>query len=225
MIAEACAVVEPGGIVRVLRGQPPLTLRRVHSDDPRVAALCLVGSAAGPLAGDRLHLAIDVHAEACATLTAAGATLAQGGASQLHTRIAVADGATLLATPAPLIVCAGARVDVRLDLDIATTATLTWRELLVLGRSGEPPGLATMHWNVTRAGAPLLRQTVDLADPQTTGWAALLRGRRVLETTLLVGPDVDALTIVRSPFDVTQRVADGATLRTVLADQAADLDR
>jgi len=198
-------------VLRHVESAPPLTLRRVHGP-AGTAALCLVGSAAGPLAGDELRLTLDVHGDT--TLVAAGATIAQGGASTVHTQVYVS--ASLRADPGPLIICAGARVDVTLDINLTAGATVQWHELLVLGRSGEPPGLATLRWNVTRDGQPLLRQYVDLTDPELLAWPGLLRGARTLATTLRVGPDVDARTVVHSPTDVTQRLADHATLRTTL---------
>ena len=209
MRASASALVDAGGRLRHLESTPPITLRRVHGDG---CALCLVGSAAGPLGGDELCLSLEVHAPT--TLTAAGATIAQGGASTLHTQLRVS--AALRADPGPLIVCAGAHIDVTLDIDLTDHASLTWHELLVLGRSGEPPGDATIAWNVTRGGTPLLRQRVDLTDPALREWPGMLRGARTMTTTLRVGPDINARTVVHSDTDVTQRLAEGAELRTSL---------
>ena len=209
MRASAAAVVDADGRLRQLTSAPPLTLRRVHGPG---CALCLVGTAAGPLDGDELALSLDIRG--ATTLTATGASIAQGGASTLTIRAEVA--AELCADPGPLIVCAGAHVDVTVDLALDAGASVTWHELLVLGRSNEPPGTATLTWNVTRDGSPLLRQYVDLADPDLATWPGLLRGTRALATTLRVGPDVDARTVVHSPTDVTQRLADHAELRTAL---------
>jgi urease accessory protein len=214
--ASASALVEPGGVLRHVESAPPLTLRRVQAARG-VTALCLVGSAAGPLAGDDLRLSLDVHGDA--TLLAAGATIAQGGASSITTRVHVAG--RLHADPGPLIICAGARVDVRLDIALTGAASLDWSELLVLGRSGEPPGAATLRWNVTRDDTPLLRQHTDLTDPDLLAWPGLLRGARVMATRLRAGPDVHARTVVHSPTDVTQRLADHAELRTTLNPAAA----
>lgn len=211
MHACAGALIEPGGVLRHVESAPPLTLRRVHGD-PGVVALCLVGSAAGPLAGDELHLSLDVRGDA--TLTAAGATIAQGGAATITTRVHVTG--RLRADPGPLIVCAGAHVDVRLDVTLTGAASLDWSELLVLGRTGEPPGTATLRWNVTHDGTPVLRQRVDLADPALLAWPGLLHHARVMATRLRIGPDVQARTIVHSPTDVTQRLAPHAELRTSL---------
>jgi urease accessory protein len=214
--ARASALIEPGGVLRHIESAPPLTLRRVHSR-PETTALCLVGSAAGPLAGDNLGLSLDVRGDA--TLTAAGATIALGGASSISTRVHVAG--QLCADPGPLIVCAGAQVDVRLDVALTGTATLDWSELIVFGRTGEPPGAATLQWNVTRDGTPLLRQRIDLTDPDLLAWPGLVRRARSMATRLRVGPDIDARTVVHSPTDVTQRIAEHAELRTTLSPAAA----
>jgi urease accessory protein len=228
MIARAAAVIDAGGVVRHLTGRPPLSLRQVRSDDPSCAALCLVGSAAGPLAGDQLTLDLELLGNAQARLTATGAMLAQGRAgqpSQLRTRVVVGEQSRLDADPGPLIACAGSRVDVRLDIELAASASLIWREVLVLGRIDEPAGAVRLYWDVVRGGRPLLRQSIDLSDVSTPNWAGLLAGMRVMATELRVGPGVEACTVVGSATAVVQRIADNATLTTVLADNAADASR
>jgi urease accessory protein len=219
VIAHARAVVRPGVLAEVV-SRPPLTLRQVRAGAGTVG-LCLVGTAAGPLAGDDLRLSVDVAAGARARLVAAGASIAQGGASRMATDVRVGAEGCLYADPGALIVSAGARVDVELSLAVEPTATLTWREVVVLGRTGEPPGRATLRWDVTRGGTPLLRQHVDLADPALAGWPGMTAGCRVLVSELRIGPDVDARTVVHDETAVTHRLADGATLTTVLASSAA----
>jgi hypothetical protein len=81
-------------------------------------------------------------------------------------------------------------------------------------------GLATLRWDVTRTGAPLLRQLVDLTDPEWLAWPGLLAGRQVLATALLAG-QIRARTIVATPTAVAQRLAADAALVTVLSDDAA----
>jgi urease accessory protein len=219
VIASARAVVGPG-VLAELVSRPPLTLRQVRAR-PGTVGLCLVGTAAGPLAGDDLRLTVDVAAQARAELVAAGASIAQGGASRMATDVRVGAGAHLDADPGPLIVSAGARVDVALSVEVEPTSTLVWRELVVLGRSGEPAGLATVRWDVTRGGAPVLRQQIDLADPALAGWPGTTAECRVLASELRIGLDVNARTVVHSPTAVTQRLADDAMLTTVLAASAA----
>ncbi|MDQ1721914.1 MAG: urease accessory protein, partial [Pseudonocardiales bacterium] len=183
MIARSRAVIEAGGVLREALSQPPLTLRQVHSEDPATCTVCVVGSAAGPLAGDRSCLEVEVRPGARAALVATGASLAQGrggGPARLSTRLRLAEGSRLTGAPAPLITCAGSAVEVELDIRLAETATLRWRELLVLGRLGESPGAALLNWRVSRAGAPVLRQQIELTDPALLRWPGMLAGAVVL---------------------------------------------
>ncbi len=227
MRARTRAVIAPGAVLQQLSCQPPLTLRQVHSDDPDTCALCLVGTAAGPLPGDVLDLEIVLSARAKATLRAAGATLAQGSGgapSQVNVRVELGAGAHLDADLGALIVAAGASVQVALELTLAADATLAWRETIVLGRSAEEPGAATVRWDVTRGGRPVLRQTIDLAEPALARSPGMLAGRRVLATALVVGRS-PAQTMVHSPTAVVQVLADGSALATVLAADAATAQR
>jgi urease accessory protein len=232
VIARTAAVVEPGGVLGELACAPPLTLRQVHSDAADRCELRLVGTAAGPLAGDDLAVSLRLQAGARATLRATGASVAQGrpggGPAELAIRADLGVGSDLVADPGALIVCQGSRVNVRVELALDAGAAVEWRELIVLGRSGEPPGQATLRWDVTRAGRPVLRQfadLADLADPALGGWAGLTAGRRVLACALIAGPAVSARTVVASPVAVAQRLAGQALLVTVLADDTAAATR
>ena len=82
--------------------EPPLTLRQIRSDDGGTCALCVVGTAAGPLAGDDLALDLTLRPGAVATLQAAGAGLAQGtgGSRALRTTV-IARGAVLASPRGP----------------------------------------------------------------------------------------------------------------------------
>jgi urease accessory protein len=222
VIARTTAVIEPGGVLGELACAPPLTLRQVHGEGR--CELRLVGTAAGPLAGDDLSIRLELRAGARATLRATGASVAQGrgGAAALAIRADLAEGADLVADPGALIVCRGSRVDVRLDLALGAGAAVDWRELIVLGRTGEPAGQATLRWNVTRLDRPVLRQFVDLdphADPPLTA------GRRVLACALIAGPACAPRTVVASPTAVAQRIDDHTVLVTVLEDDAARATR
>lgn len=218
MIARTTAVIEPGGVLGSVACAPPLTLRQVRGEDPGRCELRLVGSAAGPLAGDDLSLSLRLRAGARAALGAAGASLAQGrgssGGATLSFAAELEAGARLVADPGPLVVCAGSRVDVRLSLTLGAAAAVRWRELIVLGRTGEPPGRATVRWDVTRAGRPVLRQFSELD-------LALTGGRRVLACALISDPARAARTAVASASAVAQRVDQHTLLVTVLADDAA----
>jgi urease accessory protein len=247
VIARTTAVIEPGGVLGELACAPPLTLRQVHGDDRDRCELRLVGTAAGPLAGDDLSIWLELRAGARATLRATGASLAQGrdsavdqdhgtyrghgvhdGAAAVSIRTDLAEGADLVADPGTLIVCRGGRVDVRLELALGAGAAVEWRELIVLGRAGEPPGRATLRWDVTRLGRPVLRQFVKLdpdSDPPLTARAGLTAGRRVLACALIAGPATAPRTVVASPAAAAQRIDDHTVLVTVLDDDAARATR
>jgi urease accessory protein len=227
VIARTTAVVEPGGVLGDLSCAPPLTLRQVRGEDPERCELRLVGTAAGPLPGDDLALRLCLKPGARAVLRATGSHLAQGrsggGTAMLSVRAEVGDGARLEAEPGPLIVCQGSQVDVRVELALGAGAAAQWRELIVLGRTGEPSGQAALSWDVTRVGRPLLRQFVDLAD--VCAGRTLVAGRRVLASALLAGLGGRPHTVVASPLAVAQLVAEDTLLVTVLADDAASAIR
>ncbi len=225
MKAHTRAVVHAGGRLGELRCTPPLTLRRVRAERDE-CALCLVGSAAGPLAGDELIAELALENGAHATLTATGASIAQGRggpAASLTWRVELGERARLVADPGPLIVCEGSRVDVDITIALHDGSHLEWHELVVLGRSTDPaPGAATIGWDVTRAGRPVLRQHVELTATSRLGNTA---GHRVLASTLLTGPDVAARTIVHARTAVAQHLDDHTVLLTVLGDSAAAVVR
>jgi urease accessory protein len=223
MIARALAIVAPVGVLREVCSEPPLTLRRVHADTASTCALCLVGSAAGPLAGDELALRVEVLADARATIRAAGAQLAQGRGesmpSRMCTQLVIGELASLAGDTGPLVVATGGATRVDVSVTMAATATVEWRELVVLGRSGEAPGRAWLRWDVTRGGRPALRQSLDL----TRSPEMLLAGHRVLGSCLLAGPGVEARTVVLHESAVAARIAPDAVLMTVLGRDAVSV--
>lgn len=228
MRRTALATIERGGVLREVRSGPPLTLRRVGSQDRRVCRLCLVNSAAGPLAGDDVALELELQAGAEAELIAAGASIAQGrpgGTStapgRLSSQVRLGVDARLIAEPAPLIVCQGARVELSVDISLADGAAVDWQETLVLGRSGEAGGSVVLRWALTRDRRPVLRSLVDLTDPQLTAWPGMVSNRRVMVTAVISDPAIAAATIVLDPTAVIQRVDDHTVVATVLDDDAA----
>jgi urease accessory protein len=224
VISTSRVTVGAGGRLLELDAAPPLTVRRVHGPTG-VCALCMVGSAAGPLAGDDVRFELTVEADACADLAASGASLAQGrpggAASTLTHAVRVAARASLLAEPPALIVCEGSSVHAVLELDISSCAEVRWLDTLVLGRTGEPSGTARVDWTVRRDGRTLLRQTLDLDDPATRAWPGLLAGARVVATAFIAGPHLRMATHVDDPAAVAQRIDDNAGLITVLDTDAA----
>lgn len=229
MISRSVAVVEPGGRLRRVSSQPPLTLRQLTSEDRQVCVLCQVGSAAGPLSGDEVTLELTVCDGAAAELTASGSAIAQGlpgrAPSRLSSLVTVGAGASLCAEPPALIACEGSSVQVRVSIELAADATIRWRELIVLGRSGERGGAVGLRWSVRRSGAALFQQSVELTSPELTRWAGMLGPARVMASMFVSGPAVAARTLVDSPTAVCQRIDDQTVLLTVLDLDAAAAER
>lgn len=225
MIARTSAVVEAGGRLAAVTCAPPLTLRQVRGDDRDECALCLVGTAAGPLAGDELVLDLAVRRDARATLQATGAGIAQGGggARSLRVHARLDPGARLVAHPAPVVAGAGSRLGLAVSLDLAADATIEWHEMLVLGRTGEAAGALTVSWQVTVGARPVLRSFIDLADPWLAKWPGMLGGSRVIATAFVHDPARKQRTVVLSPTAVLARLGEHAALATVLGSDAAEV--
>jgi urease accessory protein len=241
VISRTTASIEADGVLDHVYCAPPLTLRRIFGDDDSSCALCLVGTAAGPLPGDDLQLSLHLGVGARATLVAAGASIAQGGdnpppggdaglrgcdgppPARLSVSAVLGPGAWLQADPGAVVVCSGAGVDISVSIELAEDASVQWREVVVLGRTGEAAGAATLRWDVQRGHRPLLRQFVDLRDPRWAAWPALIAGARVIASELISGPAVHARTEVRSPTCVAAVLDAQSMLLTVLGNDAAQV--
>jgi urease accessory protein len=226
--AHARLVVELDGrghsVIRQLRSSAPLTLvpaRRGQRGD--AAAVWLVNSAAGPIGGDQLELTVLVGAGARVNLHGVAATLAlpghHAGPSRFAVSIEAASGARVAYLPEPTVITSRARHESWLHVELAHDASLRCREVLVLGRDGEPAGRLSTTTHVLRAGRPLLRQHLDIGDPALDASAAYLAGRRVLATEILVLDAGPARPASGDWWSLTPLVAGGA-LATALANDA-----
>jgi urease accessory protein len=195
--ARARVVVECGAdgrsVVRELRSQPPLALlpqRGAAAARSPAATVHMVGSATSPLGGDDVALDVEVGPGADLVLTGVAATLAlpgqAGRPSHLVIRLRVADGAGLQFLPEPTVVTRRADHHGELHVELGAGARLRCRDVLVAGRSGEPPGRFRGLVRVTDGARPLLVQEQELGDPELRSSAAHLAGRRVLGTEVLV---------------------------------------
>jgi urease accessory protein len=118
------------------------------------------------------------------------------------------------------VIAAGSCAHVDLDIDASPTASLDWTELIVLGRTGEPPGHAVLRWNVRLEGRPLLRHTVHTGDGQSS---MLLMGHRVIASAVVSAPQMAADTVALSPTAVAAKLTEHAVLLTVLGNDAAQV--
>lgn len=190
MRAAATVVAERGTRTRTrcttLRSSPPISLH----DTPD--GLHIVGSAAGPLGGDDVHLDITVADGASLTIRSVAAQVVlpgpRGGPSTSSITATVGEGATLRWLPQPLVLAEGCDHRTTVALSLGATATLVWRDEIVLGRSGEAGGSALQRLCVDRAGSPLLRNDLALG-PRWPGAAgpAGSGGATAISTLLVVG--------------------------------------
>ncbi len=178
-----------GTRLTTLRSEAPLVLR----DTP--GGLYLVGGAGGPLGGDDLAIEIEVGAGARLTIrTAAASIVLPGrpgdGPSNLHVDARVAAGGELRWLPGPVVAVQGCVHHVEMVVALEEGAALMWREEVVLGRHGEPPGSVRSRATVDVGGRPLLRHELALG-PGHPGAAspAVTAGARAVGSVLLAGPE------------------------------------
>lgn len=183
-----------------LRSAPPVSLR--HTPD----ALYLVASGAGPVGGDDLRLDIDVRCGASLVIRSAAAAMVLPGPSgqESSMRVRAEVSGSLRWEPEPTVLVAGCDHRALTTIELGVTATLRWREVVVLGRHGEGTGSLLQRLHVDRAGVPLLRNELPIGPrwPGAEGPAGT-DGAHVVTSLLVVGLDEPPL-----PDD-----ADGAVLQ------------
>jgi urease accessory protein len=198
-----------------LRSSPPISLR----DTPD--GLHIVGSAAGPIGGDDIHLDITVAGGAALTVRTVAAQVAlpgpDGRPSSSTITATVGAGATLRWLPDPLVLAAACDHRLTVTLSLSPTATLVWREEIVLGRTGEVGGSLLQRLRVDRGDRPLLRNDLALGPRWPgAGGPAGSGGDRVVANLLVVGQPVRQLGVDPSVRAAICRVAPGAVLVTAV---------
>lgn len=218
-------------VVRELRSQPPLTLvpqRAVVPSADGAAVVHLVGSATSPLGGDNVTLRVVVRAGARLRLRGTAATLAlpgqRGGESRNAVRIDVAEAGSVEYLPEPTVITARAHHRAELRVALAEGAKLTAREVLVLGRSGEPPGRLHTSTHLVRCGVPLLRQDLAIGDPRLGASTGYLAGARVLATQAVVW-DHDPIESYSTSWSSLVPLAHRGALASALADDVVTAQR
>ena len=181
-------------VIRRLRCEVPLLVRAVGDPGP-VLNLAMVGGAAGPLGGDRLHFHLELEKGARVSIRSVAAAMAQPGPhgeqSELVTEIVVGARATLDWRPQPTVSVMGSnhRTFVRLAADASSTVTMY--EGVSLGRLGEPPGRFSLRERVAVGGVAVLDHETSLAPGALLGPGAHGEGRTI-STGILIGHDLPA---------------------------------
>jgi urease accessory protein len=119
--------------------EPPLRVGRCF-ENGRGLHLILASSAPGIFGGDAIRQTIRLEPGAIVTLTSQSATQlhpAQSGAvAVIDSRYDVADGAELSCNWDPMIPFAGACIEQRIDITVASGGRLTWSDAMMGGRAG-----------------------------------------------------------------------------------------
>lgn len=210
--------------VRELRSQAPMTLvhRRAAVAGDGAAVVHLVSSAAAPLGGDDVRLRVQVGPGARLQLRGTAATVAlpgmRAGHSRTRVQVELAEGAELDYRPEATVVTSRADHRAELHAELAEDARLDLRELLVLGRTGEPPGRLRTATHVVRGGVPVLRQDLDLHPGRLLDSAGYLAGSRVLGTEVMVRAEAPAEPVSGDWWSLVPLPAGGALATALAAD-------
>jgi urease accessory protein len=234
----ALEVAAVGGATRRRRvaEQGSLRVRFPHRTGSELEAI-LVNTAGGMTGGDRfaLDLAVDAGAELLFGTTAAEKIYRSlGPATNIAVRIAVAPGASLRWLPQETILFDRARLDRRIDIELAEGATLVLAEAVVFGRAamGEvvEDGALTDRWHLRIGGRLVLAESVQLsgAIAQTLARPAAAAGGRAIGTVLLAPGDagqVDAVRALAFSCEVGASAWNGIAVVRLVASDAVALRR
>ncbi|MBF9197316.1 urease accessory protein UreD [Microvirga terrestris] len=174
----------------------------------------LVNTAGGIACGDRFAVEVEAQADASVTLaTPASEKIyrSDGPVSELSLKLSAGAGARLDWLPQETILFNNARLDRRLEANVAEDARLTLLEAVVFGREARAErveeGLFIDRWRIRRGSRLIYADTLRLDGPI----ADLLQkpgvgnGARALATLIHVAPDAEArLEAVREQLSSVQ---------------------
>jgi urease accessory protein len=171
-------------------------IRLPHTHDKSLEAV-LMNTAGGLTGGDRLAWSATAVAGSHLLVTTPASERVYrslGTDAMVETRLTVGAGARLDWLPQETILFEGARLDRRIEIEIAESATLLAVEAVLLGRQamGEAAYAARLrdNWRVHRAGRLLHAEATRLSDDRRERDSlSLLAGAAAFATLLYVGED------------------------------------
>lgn len=151
--------------------------------------VALVYAQAGPLAGDHDALRIVVGPGASLVVTAVAGTVALPGGevTRLETDALVAARGRLVLDDPVTVVTDGALVRRRTRVELEQGAVAAVREAVVLGRTGERPGVVDAQLNATLGGSPLLEDALRIDPACDARHVALPPGHRAVVSAAVLG--------------------------------------
>ena len=193
---------------------------RVLNVGPQAVQACVVPTQAGPLAGDHDRVRIVVGPGATLVVRPVAATVALPGdrRTRIGLEVEIGAGGRLVLDEAPLIVAAGADVERCATITLAAGAVAALRDVVVLGRAGEPGGRFAGTTRIADHRGVVLHDSMrfDPAAAAQDVHVALAPGHRVAGTLCLVG--------IETADDASSRLARGGALRRCTARGVAELD-
>jgi urease accessory protein len=185
---------------------------RVRFPSPEAEGLSavFVNTAGGIAGGDRFDIDIATGEGARLTVTTAAAEKiyrAQGPAAQLNIALKAAAGSHLAWLPQETILFDRARVNRRIDIDIAESASLLLCEIVVFGRAamGEKmlTGSFVDRWRLRRGGRLVFAETVRLDGDigKKLKLAAVASSGVAIGTALIVPGDEALVARIREASD------------------------
>ena len=195
---------------RELHESGSLRVRFPSPEDQGLSAV-FVNTAGGVAGGDHFGIDIAVADNARLTITTAAAEKvyrSHGPASRLDIALKVDDGAHLGWMPQETILFDQARVERRIDIDLAETASLVLCEIMVFGRAamGETmaQGALIDRWRLRRGGRLVYAETVRLGENigATLGKRAVANGGVAVGAMLIVPGDEALIERIRETCGV-----------------------
>jgi urease accessory protein len=183
------------GRARLTLTQGPISPRILRVTD-NGARIGLVATQALLLGGDHVQLDIEVGPGAWLELVETAGTVAydaDGEGSSWTVSIHVADRGVLIWSGEPFVVSKGANVTRSTSIDLGVAAVACIRETLVLGRSAETGGairstMSALHMpSHNQPPTAMLREDLDLTDPDIRALPGLLGDARIIDTVSLLG--------------------------------------
>lgn len=173
-------------------------IRLPHTHTTSLEAV-LINTAGGITGGDHLQWSADVADGGHLVLTTQASERSYrstGDTAKVETRLAVGENAHLDWLPQETILFAASKLDRRLDIDLASGATLTAIEAVLLGREamGEDARDACLRdaWRIRRNGSLIHAEATQLTgrDAERDG-ISLLRGNRAFASIVHIAADDD----------------------------------
>lgn len=177
-------------------GCAKIRLPHTHS---RALEAVLINTAGGLTGGDIMHWSADVapHGQVVLTTQACERIYRSiGGSARVQTQLSVGENAHLDWLPQETILFASSQLDRRIEINLASGATLTAVEAILLGRAamGESALDARLrdNWRIRRNGRLIHAEATRLDGTLTErSGLSLLAGKRAFATVLHVAPDAD----------------------------------